>query len=230
METFSALLAICAGNSPVAGDFFDLILNKRLSKHSWGWRFETPTRPLWRHCKDISRAHCIGAHKRTLPSHTLQWRHNGRGSVSNHQPHDCLLNRWFRRRSKKTSKLRRGPVNSPHKWPVTRKMFPFDDVIMHALYLYMRLFVILEHVANLIRRERWFHSPDGSVANDLHLEGKPEISVALRVYFRCDVFGSFGGGSSERGCGTMQMTQNWQVWLMFKIIHVKYEINTNTQS
>ena len=25
----------------------------------------------------------------------------------------------------------RGPVNSPHKWPVTRKMFPFDDVIMH---------------------------------------------------------------------------------------------------
>ena len=34
------------------------------------------------------------------------WRHNGRDSVSNHQPHDCLLNRLFRRRSKKTSKLR----------------------------------------------------------------------------------------------------------------------------
>ena len=37
---------------------------------------------------------------------TLQRRHNGRDSVSNHQPHDCSLNRWFRRRSKKTSKLR----------------------------------------------------------------------------------------------------------------------------
>ena len=37
---------------------------------------------------------------------TLRWRQNGRGSVSNHQPHDCLLNRLFRRRSKKTSKLR----------------------------------------------------------------------------------------------------------------------------
>ena len=37
---------------------------------------------------------------------TLQWRHNGRDSVSNHQPHDCLLNRLFRRRSNKTSKLR----------------------------------------------------------------------------------------------------------------------------
>ena len=37
---------------------------------------------------------------------SLQWRHNGHGSVSKHQPHDCLLNRLFRRRSKKTLKLR----------------------------------------------------------------------------------------------------------------------------
>ena len=37
---------------------------------------------------------------------SLRWRHNGRDSVSNHQPHDCLLNRLFRRRSKKTPKLR----------------------------------------------------------------------------------------------------------------------------
>ena len=36
----------------------------------------------------------------------LQWRHNGRYGVSNHQPHDCLLKRLFRRRTKKTSKLR----------------------------------------------------------------------------------------------------------------------------
>ena len=70
---------------------------------------------------------------------TLHWRHNGHDSVSNHQPYDCLLSRLFRRRSKKTSKLRvtglcagnsPGPVNSPHKWLVTRKKFPFDDVIM----------------------------------------------------------------------------------------------------
>ena len=37
---------------------------------------------------------------------TLRWRHNGRDSVSNHHPHDCLLNRVFRRKPKKTSKLR----------------------------------------------------------------------------------------------------------------------------
>ena len=69
----------------------------------------------------------------------LRWRHNDHDSVSVHQPHGCLLNCLFRRRSKKTSKLRvtglcvgnsPEPVNSPHKWPVTRKMFPFDDVIM----------------------------------------------------------------------------------------------------
>ena len=69
----------------------------------------------------------------------LHWRHNDHGGVSNHQPRGCLLNRSFRRRRKKTSKLRvtglcvgnsPGPVNSPHKRPVTRKMFPFDDVIM----------------------------------------------------------------------------------------------------
>ena len=37
---------------------------------------------------------------------SLHWHHNERDGVSNHQPHDCLLNRLFRRRSKKTSKLR----------------------------------------------------------------------------------------------------------------------------
>ena len=37
---------------------------------------------------------------------SLQWRHNERDGISNHQPHDCLLNRLFRRRTKKTSKLR----------------------------------------------------------------------------------------------------------------------------
>ena len=62
-----------------------------------------------------------------MPSISLQWRHNERDGVSNHQPHDCLLNRLFRNRSKKTSKLPitglcegNSPVNSPHKGPVMR--------------------------------------------------------------------------------------------------------------
>ena len=71
METFSALMAICAGNSPVTGEFpvqrpvtrsfdvfFDLRPNKRLSKQSWGWWFETPLRPLWRNCNNASALLC----------------------------------------------------------------------------------------------------------------------------------------------------------------------------
>ena len=70
----------------------------------------------------------------------LHWPLNERDGVSYHQPHDCLLNRLFRRRSKKTSKLHVTGLCvreftgdrwiPPHKWLVPRKMFPFDDVIM----------------------------------------------------------------------------------------------------
>ena len=75
MKTFSALLAICAGNSPVTGEFpsqrpvtrsfdvfFDLPQNKLLSKQWWGWWFETPRRPVWRHfnvLKWLRIYHCI---------------------------------------------------------------------------------------------------------------------------------------------------------------------------
>ena len=65
MEAIFASLALCVGNSPVTGEFpaqrpvrrsigvfFDLHLNKRFSKHSWGWWVETLFHSLWRHCND----------------------------------------------------------------------------------------------------------------------------------------------------------------------------------
>ena len=76
---------------------------------------------------------------------SLQWRHNGYDGVWDHQPHDWLLNRLFRRIDQRkhlrhwwkssaslafVRGINRWPVNSPHKGPVTRKMLPFDDVIM----------------------------------------------------------------------------------------------------
>ena len=82
----------------------------------------------------------VRSQRNQYKDHTLHWRHNGHDGVSNHQPCGCLLNRLFRCRSKKASKLRAtglcagnspGPVNSLHKGPVTRKMFPFHDVIMN---------------------------------------------------------------------------------------------------
>ena len=86
--------------------------------------------------RDISRAYCTCI---TAVEYTLRWRHNDHDSVSNHQPHGGSLNRLFRRRSKKNQSsaslafvwgIHRRPVNFPHKGPVTRKMFPFDEVIM----------------------------------------------------------------------------------------------------
>ena len=51
-----------------------------------------------------------------IVNNALLWRHNEHDGISNHQPHDCSLNRLFRGRSKKTSKLRIAGIyegNSP---------------------------------------------------------------------------------------------------------------------
>ena len=84
METFSALLAICAGNSPVTGKFptqrpvtrsfdvfFDLRLNKRLSKQSWGWWFETLSCPLWRHRNAIGVSRIVDEIKMSGCDHQI---------------------------------------------------------------------------------------------------------------------------------------------------------------
>ena len=49
---------------------------------------------------------CLDLNSKEKAPQALRWRHNERDCVSNHQPYGCLLNRLFRRRSKKTSKLR----------------------------------------------------------------------------------------------------------------------------
>ena len=76
---------------------------------------------------------------------TFHWRHNGCDGVLIHQRPDCLFNRLFRRRSKKIPKPRvtslcadYSPVTGeyPHKGPVTRKMFPFDDVFLKVCVYY----------------------------------------------------------------------------------------------
>ena len=48
--------------------------------------------------------------------------------------------------------IHRGPVNSPHKWPVTRKMFPFDDVIMTCYFQYDIMFPVTEILNDKINR------------------------------------------------------------------------------
>ena len=90
METFSALLALCAGNSPATGEFpakrpvtrsfyffIDLRLNKRLSKQQWDWWFEKPSRSLWRHrnVRFESRSHNTALMNKSFEYHP-GWRDN----------------------------------------------------------------------------------------------------------------------------------------------------------
>ena len=140
--------------------FWIVCLNRLLNKRSKCWRSETQLctydvslmklRELIVHVHIVfgvaNWVHQISKMSFVKPrllqtSYALQWHHNERYVVSNHQPHDCLLNRLFRRRWKNTNAPRhwplwegilRWPVNSFHKGPITRKMFPFADVIVFS--------------------------------------------------------------------------------------------------
>ena len=97
MEIFSAFLAIYAENSQVTGEFstqrpvtrsfgvfFDARLNKRLSKQSWVWWFETLTRSLWRHCNVFTSSDITGVSRRPNdPNEDLRAgsRYQGQGQV-----------------------------------------------------------------------------------------------------------------------------------------------------
>ena len=156
METFSPLLPICAGNSPVTGEFpaprpvtrsfdiffdhVDLRQNKRLSKQSCGWWFETHRA----HYDITVMVPSILKYKKFItawkyryhnPPSALQGRHNGRdGSqiTSFTIVYSTLYSGTDQRKHQSSASLAivRWLVNSPHKWPVTREMFPFDDVFM----------------------------------------------------------------------------------------------------
>ena len=176
METYSALLAICTANSPVPGEFpsqrpvtrhfdvfFDLRLNKRLGKQSWGWWFETLSHPLWHQCNWLTQTtmnRYVGYSRRQLLSTNEQ---------SYTQYNDVIMSAMASQntnlrivystvysgtdqRKHQSSEsfafvwgINRWPVNSPHKWPVTRKMFPFVDVIM--IYFFISI-VIRVHLLN----------------------------------------------------------------------------------
>ena len=76
---------------------------------NYNWRIVLNWVLLWGKGSHLERPDSQSSTSHSLTSFqkwsTLQWCHNERGSVSNHQPYDCLLNRLFRRRSKKRSKL-----------------------------------------------------------------------------------------------------------------------------
>ena len=189
METFSALLAFCAGNSPVPGEFpterpvtrsfdvfFDLRLNKRLSKQSESWWFETLSRPLWRHrnakkssakCRPFWSGH---QYHWTIITMTSRERH----IRANHRQLDYLFNDLFELTTMMISKLRsRWVPLRKNQWCVA---LMFSLVLtwtsLWTISLACRLFESRDgHVTSLLfhvmlsswftvvssRRQKWFH-------------------------------------------------------------------------
>ena len=101
METCSALLTLCAGNSAITGQRHCVRLDPRIS-YAIPWWMETLSRD----------------------TESLQWRHNGRDDVPNHPLHDCLVNRLFKAQIKEN-------IKAPHHWPqrpVTRSFDVFFDL------------------------------------------------------------------------------------------------------
>ena len=100
--------------------------------------------------------------------------------------------------------IHRGPVNSPHKWPVTRKMFPFDDVIMwrartrytiyHDWWLYGRgksqgissRGVDLGSGKILIKAPEVFHPPSPSAQTDIIVV--PGVPTTLWLYLIEEIY------------------------------------------
>ena len=167
--------------------FSDLHLNKRLSKQSRHWWFETPSRSLWLHCDVIPTNDVVMASRWRFEHGSSRWnihqigcqfqynpamipmilmkpfKHYDWKIFSKHRPLDCSSHIYYsdvmmsamasqtigisivyssvcpgvdQRKHQSSASLavvrgiHRWPVNSPHKGTVTRKMFPFDDVII----------------------------------------------------------------------------------------------------
>ena len=116
-------------------------------------------------------------HHRIVPLH---WRHNGHDSVSNHQPHDCLLNRLFRRRSKKILKLRvtglcAGNSQETGEFP-TQMASNAENVSIwwrhHALWLVNFIIVPCLNVCGLIS---WIQPEKGTPSNTLSFCSSPRM-------------------------------------------------------
>ena len=94
---------------------------------------------------------------------TLQWHHHKRDGVANQQPHDCFLNRSFRRRSNKTSKLR---VTGLREWhsPVTRE-FPAQRASN------------AENVSIWWRHHRWQNSIDDAYTREWNRSSLAQVKA-----------------------------------------------------
>ena len=125
----SVLLALCEGNSPVTGEFPTQRVSNAEKAPIW-WHHhalsgihggDRKSAKLWVDYNDVTMSKIASQ----ITSLTIVYSTVYSGpDQTKHQSSASLAFVWW---------IHRGPVNSPHKWPVTRKLFPFDDVIMRSV-------------------------------------------------------------------------------------------------
>ena len=118
---------------------------------------------------------------------TLRWRHNERDSVPNHQPHDCLFNRLFRRRSKNTSKLRVTGLcagNSPGtgEFPAQMASYAENVSIWWRHHVYLTPVPVFSHESPGLPTTTLHHqlTSYGALPPDVHRSPGPWRSYALQ--------------------------------------------------
>ena len=127
-----SVTGLCVGNSLVIGEFPSQMASNAENVSIW-WRHHGcpwvvfTVAPIWWLLRDIGKLHyndaIMGAIASLITSFTIVYSTvYSDADQRKHQSSASLAFVWG---------IHRGPVNSPHKWPVTRKMFPFDDVIMN---------------------------------------------------------------------------------------------------
>ena len=181
METFSALLAFCAGNSPVIGEFpahrpvtrnfdvfSDLRPNKRLRKQWWCWWFQTPLRPLWHHCKED-----VGVWAEDFRQMTIFFKIFGVGaeswciSLTSYERHDVSNHRHvcvslFGLKTKKSPMLYL-PMDSSNKVQVTRStchdVYTGEERGTRLSYVVTATIIKVPRTYRTTSTEaKWFHS------------------------------------------------------------------------
>ena len=139
-------MALCAGNSPLTGEFpsqrpmtrgFDvfchLCLNKRLSKQAWGWGFETPSRPLSRHCNGLEITYGVWdcklgpGHSNITKERASNFTTDSTWALSHliSSTHQLFVQRIFQAANNNWA------TNALFYWPSVLEIYPWPSVSLH---------------------------------------------------------------------------------------------------
>ena len=152
---------------------------------------------------------------------TLQWRHYERDGVSNHRRLDFVyLTRCSgadQRKHQSSASLvfvrgiHRWPVNSPHKGSVTRKMFPFDDVIMYTQVIsWLSPFSLLHQIP--LYYDSVYHARDNFIKKAIHIFICECNSLCLTVWHH-----PFGRSLDQARDCCLTLPSHYHTWCWLNI-------------